>query len=76
MWQTLSMGTSAGTDGVTLTEAATALGISRDALKKQRALLGIPDRPSSIRLIGRAPYDDPTATIELARRKLAEKRQT
>ncbi len=29
------MGTRAGTDGVTLTEAATTLGISRDALKKR-----------------------------------------
>lgn len=42
---------------------------------QQLALLGIPDRPSYIRLVGRAPYDDPTASIELARRKLAEKRQ-
>ena len=36
------MGTRAGTDGVTLTEAATALGISRDALKKRVQRGGIP----------------------------------
>ncbi len=75
LWQTLSMGTRAGTDGVTLTEAATTLRISRDAVKKQLALLGITDRPSSIWLIGLAPYDDPAATLEFARRKLAEKKR-
>lgn len=31
--------------------------------------------PAYLRIVGRAPYDDPTATIELARKKLAEKRQ-
>ncbi len=36
------MGTSAGIDGVTLTEAATALGISRYALKKRVQRGGIP----------------------------------
>jgi len=36
------MGTRAGTDGVTLTEAATTLGISRDALKKRVQRGGIP----------------------------------
>ena len=42
---------------------------------QQLALLGIPDRPSYIRLIGRAPYDDPAATLEFARRQLAEKKR-
>ncbi len=42
---------------------------------RQLALLGIPDRRSYIRLIGRAPYDDPAATLEFARRQLAEKKR-
>jgi Helix-turn-helix domain len=42
---------------------------------RQLALLGIPDRPTYIRLVGRAPYDDPVATLDLARIKLAEKKK-
>lgn len=42
---------------------------------QQLALLGIPDRPSYIRLVGRAPFDDPIQTVEFARRKLAEKKR-
>ncbi len=49
--------------------------ISQEEMWTQLRLLGIPDRPAYLRIVGRAPYDDPTATIELARRKLAEKRQ-
>ncbi len=41
----------------------------------QLKMMGIPDRPSYIRLIGRTPYDDPAATLEFARRKLAEKQR-
>jgi len=48
---------------------------TKEEMWQQLALLGIPDRPSYIRLIGRAPYDDPAATLEFARRKLAEKRK-
>lgn len=42
---------------------------------RQLALLGIPDRPTYIRLVGRSPFDDPIQTVEFARRKLAEKRK-
>jgi hypothetical protein len=42
---------------------------------RQLALLGIPDRPTYIRLIGRSTFDDPIQTVEYARRKLAEKKQ-
>lgn len=48
---------------------------TRDEMWQQLALLGIPDRRSYIRLIGRAPYDDPAATLEFARRQLAEKKR-
>jgi len=42
---------------------------------RQLALLGIPDRPSYIRLVRRGLFDDPIQTVEFARRKLAEKRK-
>lgn len=42
---------------------------------RQLALLGIPDRPSYIRLVGRGPFNDPMQTLEYARRKLAEKKR-
>lgn len=42
---------------------------------RQLALLGIPDRPTYIRLVGRGPFEDPVQTIEFARRKLAEKKR-
>jgi hypothetical protein len=42
---------------------------------EQLKLLGIPDRPTFIRLIGRGPFDDPVATLELARAKIAEKKR-
>ncbi len=42
---------------------------------RQLALLGIPDRPSYIRLVGRGMFDDPIQTVEFARRKLAEKQR-
>jgi hypothetical protein len=42
---------------------------------EQLKLLGIPDRPTYLRVVGRAPYDDPAATLELARRRLAEKQR-
>ncbi len=42
---------------------------------RQLALLGIPDRPSYIRLVGRGLFDDPVQTVEFARRKLAEKQR-
>jgi hypothetical protein len=41
----------------------------------QLRLLGIPDRPTYIRLVGRSPFDDPIQTVEFARRKLAEKKR-
>ncbi len=41
----------------------------------QLKMMGIPDRPSYIRLVGRGLFDDPIQTVEFARRKLAEKQR-
>jgi hypothetical protein len=46
-----------------------------EELWQQLRLLGIPDRPTYIRIVGRGPFDDPVATLELARAKLAEKKR-
>lgn len=49
--------------------------ITQEEMWTQLRLLGIPDRPTYIRLVGRSPFDDPIQTVEFARRKLAEKKR-
>lgn len=49
--------------------------IIQEEMWTQMCLLGIPDKPTYITLVGRGPFNDPIITIEYARRNLAEKKR-